>query len=655
MGMEYLQVNTWLGFGMDHQLSILAGLQSPVMIISRENAVLYCNLAFSEFFDLASDEVAGCDLASIIPGFEKTRLYHALQRCLETGEQDEVETGLANKYLQAQIYPISDGLLIIFQDLTHRKQAESEMRQSMASLARSNAFIAALSQVAARIESAPDTDQAVEAMGFELAQLGIDCAITLMEPETGDLIVRYISIKPGVKSQIEALGGFSVQGLRLHAELTNLLNESQIEEARFFSDLIPYLANLFPWIDRNSMEKIVRQIGIQPFTPVICMPIKGKETLIGHLSVWGSGLRREDIPALSIFANQAGGMIEKARLIEALERRSREAETLRQATAAVASALDLDQVLERILIQLDRVIPYHSAAVFLLEDGKKRIVAARGFSDPYQVIGLTFDGRDPLLDEAGRSLSPIVLEDAQADARYSGWAHTDYVRGWMGVPLVARGELIGFLTIDSKQVAAFEEGHAKLSQAFANEVAMAIDNARLFQETLRLSITDPLTGIYNRRHIYDEARRELERAQRYDRPLSVIIFDLDRFKEVNDHYGHLAGDEVLRVMARRCLETLRQVELFGRYGGEEFIVFVPETDVRGAYQVAERLRSAIGDTPIETRGQFVNVTASFGVAELNGTSGDIDKLLDRADRALYTAKRAGGNQISADDETNYLE
>jgi len=300
------------------------------------------------------------------------------------------------------------------------------------------------------------------------------------------------------------------------------------------------------------------------------------------------------------------------------------------------------------------VIPYHSAAVFLLEENRKRIVAARGFSDPDQVIGLTCYEFDPLLDEAGRTLSPVILGDAHADARFARWAQTDYVHGWMGVPLVARGELIGFLTIDSKQVNAFDESHAKLSQAFANEVAMAIDNARLFKETHRLSITDPLTGLYNRRHIYDEARRELERAQRYGRALSVIIFDLDRFKDVNDRFGHLAGDEVLRVMAHRCLESLRHVELIGRYGGEEFVVFVPETDVKGACQVAERLRRAISETPIETRGQFVTVTASFGVAELNGTSGDIDKLLDRADQALYMAKRSGGNQVFPDSETNQI-
>jgi diguanylate cyclase (GGDEF)-like protein len=652
MDMKHFQVDTWMDFELDQSGSILENLKTPVMTVSKEMRIAYCNPAVSEILGRSIEEVTKIELPSLLPDFAKTRLYNALQKCFQTGDPVEVETGLGEKYIQAQIYPFSERLLVIFQDLTQRKRVENEMRQSMASLARSNAFIAALSQVAARIEIASDTDQVVEAMGFELSQLGIDCAVTLIEPETGDLIVRYTSIKPGIMSQIEALAGFSIKGLRLQKEFLDLLDGDQIEEARFFPDLTYYLTSLFHLFERDMLERIIRQIGIQPSIPVICLPIKGKENLIGHLSVWGAGLRPEDTPALSIFANQAGGMIEKVRLIEALERRSREAETLRQATAAVSSALDLDQVLERILIQLERVIPYHSAAVFLLEENRKRIVAARGFSNPDQVIGLTFDDEDPLLDEAGRCLSPVILGDAHTDERFDRWAHTDYVHGWMGVPLVARGELIGFLTIDSKQTDAFDESHAKLSQAFANEVAMAIDNARLFKETHRLSITDPLTGLYNRRHIYDEAQRELDRAQRYERSLSVIIFDLDRFKDVNDKFGHLAGDDVLRVMAHRCLDSLRHVERIGRYGGEEFVVFVPETDLKGACQVAERLRKAISETPIETRGQLVTVTASFGVAELNGSSGDIDKLLDRADQALYVAKRSGGNRVFADRESD---
>ena len=651
--MEYLQADARMGIVPDQYYGVLASIKTPVLIIDKGISVEFCNAAFAELFNRSISEISGYELLSVFPGIERTQLYHAIQKCLRIKKQSEVETRLGQNYLQVQVYPLSDRLLILFQDLTERKQAESEMRRSMSSLARSNAIIAALSQVAARIETASDTDQAVDALGAELAQLGVDCAVTLSDPASDDLIVRYISIKLGISDQVKRLFGISLNGLRLHTERTDLLNGDQIDTLRFFSDLIPYLIEMFPTFDRENLEKIVRWIGIQPFTPVICLPIKGKETLLGHLSLWGLDLRQEDIPTLSIFANQIGGLIEKARLIEALERRSRETETLRQATAAVSSALDLDQVLERILIQLDRVIPYHSAAIFLLEGARKRIVAARGFSNSEQVTGLSFDENDPLLDEAGQSLSPILLADAQSDPRFGRWANTDNVRGWMGVPLVARGELIGFLTVDSEQVGAFDESHAKLCQAFANEVAMAIDNARLFRETLRLSITDPLTGLYNRRYIYREAQRELERAQRYDRPLSVIIFDLDRFKEVNDHFGHLTGDDVLKVMAQRCLDSLRQTELMGRYGGEEFIVFVPETGLDGAYQVAERLRKAIADQPIETRGHLIRVTASFGVAEFNELQGDLDKLLDLADQALYVAKRAGGNRVSTDCEIEH--
>ena len=273
MDMKHFQVDTWMDFELDQSGSILENLKTPVMTVSKEMRIAYCNPAVSEILGRSIEEVTKIELPSLLPDFAKTRLYNALQKCFQTGYSVEVETGLGEKYIQAQIYPFSERLLVIFQDLTQRKRVENEMRQSMASLARSNAFIAALSQVAARIEIASDTDQVVEAMGFELSQLGIDCAVTLIEPETGDLIVRYTSIKPGIMSQIEALAGFSIKGLRLQKEFLDLLDGDQIEEARFFPDLTYYLTSLFHLFERDMLERIIRQIGIQPSIPVICLPI----------------------------------------------------------------------------------------------------------------------------------------------------------------------------------------------------------------------------------------------------------------------------------------------------------------------------------------------------------------------------------------------
>jgi diguanylate cyclase (GGDEF)-like protein len=167
---------------------------------------------------------------------------------------------------------------------------------------------------------------------------------------------------------------------------------------------------------------------------------------------------------------------------------------------------------------------------------------------------------------------------------------------------------------------------------------------RLYAEVQRLAITDVLTGVYNRRGFFELGRHEVARAHRFARPLSLIMFDLDHFKQVNDTYGHGAGDEVLAQVAARCRAVTRQVEVLGRYGGEEFVVLLPETAAAGAYLVGERLRLIVSATPIDTRAGPVEITISFGVAALAPEMADLESLLEGADRLLYQAKEAGRNR-----------
>ncbi|MFO7916664.1 MAG: GGDEF domain-containing protein [Anaerolineae bacterium] len=166
---------------------------------------------------------------------------------------------------------------------------------------------------------------------------------------------------------------------------------------------------------------------------------------------------------------------------------------------------------------------------------------------------------------------------------------------------------------------------------------------RLYAEVQNLSITDPLTGLYNRRGFFKAGRSEMERARRYGHTLSAIIFDLDHFKQVNDTYGHATGDRVLEEMAARCESTLRKVDIFGRYGGEEFAVLLPETALEKAKAVAERLRHA-AIRPIETEEGELTVTISLGVAATRNDTTQLEDLLRRADGALYEAKASGRNR-----------
>lgn len=250
----------------------------------------------------------------------------------------------------------------------------------------------------------------------------------------------------------------------------------------------------------------------------------------------------------------------------------------------------------------------------------------------------------------------------------------------MSVPLISRGRMIGAIYVENRSdKGVFMQEDCEPLEFFAAQAAVAIENALLnddlesrvavrtanlaqINEKLKqeieerkraqaklhkLSITDPLTKIYNRRHFFDLAEREFDRTKRYGHSLSVILIDIDNFKRVNDTYGHVVGDQVLRSVTRNIGMNLREVDLFARYGGEEFIILLPEASMDEAVQVAERLRRLNDSAQIEISGDMISVTISLGVAGVELKKDiSLDGLLDLADQALYHSKEVGRNRVS---------
>ena len=182
--------------------------------------------------------------------------------------------------------------------------------------------------------------------------------------------------------------------------------------------------------------------------------------------------------------------------------------------------------------------------------------------------------------------------------------------------------------------------------AFAGQAAVAIENAQLFEQAYYLSVTDPLTQLLNRRHFFEVAKFEFERIQRFKRPLSIMMVDIDHFKNINDTHGHAVGDLALREIASRIKNSVRTVDIVARYGGEEFIILMPETGLHEALQVAERVRVSVADAAIEEDPVKISATLSIGVAEINEKSKNVDQLIIYADRALYAAKANGRNCVA---------
>jgi len=179
----------------------------------------------------------------------------------------------------------------------------------------------------------------------------------------------------------------------------------------------------------------------------------------------------------------------------------------------------------------------------------------------------------------------------------------------------------------------------------AEEYGLAEERARLEVELENCAYTDELTGIDNRRRFFEKGQEEYARAQRYGRPLTTMMLDLDHFKQVNDSHGHAAGDAVIREVSARIAGRLREQDLFGRYGGEEFSILLIEVGARRAALVANRLCRAIAETPVDTDAGPLDVTISIGISELAGTDTSLAQVLARADAALYDAKVGGRNRV----------
>jgi PAS domain S-box-containing protein/putative nucleotidyltransferase with HDIG domain len=228
----------------------------------------------------------------------------------------------------------------------------------------------------------------------------------------------------------------------------------------------------------------------------LCVPVKAGKKLIGVINAESRQVRffnEEDERLFITIASTLATAIEKLHLFDAEHKRHQEAETLREAAAAVSSSLELDQVLNTILISLKRVVPYDSASVFLLEGKKLRLVAVQGFDQPEKIINQSFSANEELFKEARKKKKPIILEDASADERFHQWAGTEQVCGWMGVPLIVRKEVIGYISLDSHLSSAYQDESAILVQAFAHQVATAIENARLYtNEQRRLQESETL-------------------------------------------------------------------------------------------------------------------------------------------------------------------
>ncbi len=320
-----------------------------------------------------------------------------------------------------------------------------------------------------------------------------------------------------------------------------------------------------------------------------------------------------------------------ALVLEAAAAHDAEAALRREREALETTIADRTRELRETEASLRALVDYSPIATVLTRIGDHRVMlanrrAARLFEVPLDAIqGRLAPDHWVVPDDRGRYLERLRRHGRVDDMDVQLRTHT-------GRPFWARvsGQLLKF------------EGEQTLLGTVIDITAQRQDRENLRE----LAMNDPLTGLFNRRHVEEELRKELDRADRHGRPLALAMMDADHFKRINDGHGHHTGDEVLRAIARRCRNLLRAHDLIGRYGGEEFVIVFPETTLAEATVVAERLRAAVAEHRIKVADAALAVTVSIGLAELVPGQG-LEKLFQRADSALYRAKQDGRNLVRA--------
>ncbi len=257
-----------------------------------------------------------------------------------------------------------------------------------------------------------------------------------------------------------------------------------------------------------------------------------------------------------------------------------------------------------------------------------------------------------IAQQAIEQRSVVILSNvpAQTDPALGKSARLLGIRSVLCVPVMMDEEIAALIYVYKRDPASrpFDQHDVQLAVAISHQAALTIQRAHLLKKAQlleQLAMTDSLTGLHNRRQFLELAALEFQRARRYRHPLSVLMLDIDGFKQVNDTYGHAVGDQILQIVSTRCRKSLRDIDLLGRYGGDEFVVLLPEDDLNGARNAAERLCRYVAATSVDTDRGLLNITLSLGAAALAEGDADVASLLNRADAALYRAKNAGRNRV----------
>jgi diguanylate cyclase (GGDEF)-like protein/PAS domain S-box-containing protein len=408
----------------------------------------------------------------------------------------------------------------------------------------------------------------------------------------------------------------------------------------------PYILNNAP-----DMYKIFRDPIHSKIHSWLGVPLTVHENVIGLLALdhHEPGFYSDEqlVTLVSAFADQVAISLENARLYADERRRVQELDALRETTADITKELAIENLIQAILERATALLHATGGELGLVDTNGEQIHILVSHNMGENNVGIVIEPGNGLMGFVAKTHQIEMIEDYQEWMGKMDVYERTNIHAAIAAPLMIGDQFLGVIGVmNSDRVRRFTDSEKSLMNLFAQQAAIAVQNAQLFEERRQQARMDLTTGIYNRRGLFELGVREVDRAQRFNRPLSAIMVDIDHFKRVNDTYGHPVGDLVLIELANRLKDHLRSIDILSRYGGEEFIILLPETPSDKAVEVAERLREVVENTPFSPEGLSLPITISQGISVTFGEDPDIHSLIKKADDAMYLSKRAGRNQVN---------
>lgn len=610
-----------------------------VIIVRPNGEIAFSNPALEVIFDEPHGSLLGKDISDYVDSGELEKIRARVEKCARK-EKVIYETDLTRRSGERRSISVTatpwldkngeySGTLAIISDITERKAIEAAERaaRTLAEALRETAVA-----LIGTLELEEVLDQVLVNAQHVVPHDGAN--VILVEGDTGRIVRGYGNLAGGDPKPL-------VQDRFLWRDLPILSEQAETGRPLVIADF--------------ENADIRRGLKMEWMRSYLGVSMQVNYRLVGFINLGCATpgfFTTDHARQLEAFASQAALAIENARLFEETRKRARFMALLNEITHSAISAVDLNQTMTMIAAKMAELFQSDGAFITSWDEDHQLTIPTAGYgytSETYPALQCN-PGELTLTASVLRLGQALAVEDVLSspyiDHRV---AETFPLQSLMGLPLIADGVRLGAVIIGFKERHCFTGEEIAQGEQASSQVALALAKAKLYTQVQLSAVTDELTGLFNRRGIMEKGREALLHAAHSGNPLALIWLDIDRFKEVNDTYGHYIGDQVVRGVAERCRSSVRNCDWIGRYGGEggdELIVLLPDADLVAARQVAERLRERIASQPFPTDKGEISVTVSLGISYLRSDSMDLSALLNQADQAMYAAKLAGRNCVA---------